>query len=186
MLLTKLGIVYNFLTKMKYYRKELLSFLKEHHISFQEYEHEPLYTVEQSKKLRGEIKGGHTKNLFLRDKKKKFYLLSCLEDKDINLKKFRKAINISSLSFASSESLEQILELQPGSVSPFGLINDIKKITTLYLDEDIIKLEKINFHPLVNNYTLSLEPKNFINFLEKIKVKLHLINLKVYKIINNE
>ena len=74
------------------------------------------------------------------------------------------------------------------------IINNLKNTTNKKINENSEllkkrlnqKLEKINFHPLVNNYTLSLEPKNFINFLEKIKVKLHLINLKVYKIINNE
>ena len=171
---------------MTYKKENLIKFLKDNNIEFKEYNHKPLFTVEESKKLRGKIIGNHTKNLFLRDKKKNFFLLSCSENKTIDLKKLRNPINANNLSFASNEYLNDMLGLTPGSVSPFGLINDIQKKTKFYLDEDLLKAQYINFHPLINNSTLGLTVKHFLNFIRKINVELQLINLEVYKIIKNE
>ena len=169
---------------MHYTKKKLLEYLDLNKISFLEYNHEPLYTVEEAKKLRGKIKGCHTKNLFLRDKKKNLFLLSCLEDKKIDLKKLRSVFKTNNLSFGSNLYLDEILGLEPGSVSPFGLINDKNKITNFYLDKDILEENTVNFHPLVNDSTLNLTVNDFIDFIKKINVELHLINLEVYKHIN--
>jgi len=171
---------------MYYTRKEFLEYLNLNKIAFLEYSHKPLFTVEESKKLRGKIYGGHTKNLFLKDKKKNFFLLSCSEDKIIDLKKLRKPFNTNNLSFASNEYLKNILNLEPGSVTPFALINDTQKRTKFYLDKELLKENYINFHPLINNYTISLSIAHFFNFIKKINVELQLINLKVYKLIRNE
>jgi len=84
---------------MAYKKENLIKFLKDNNVEFKEYNHKPLFTVEESKKLRGEIIGNHTKNLFLKDKKKNFFLLSCSENKTIDLKKLRNPINANNLSF---------------------------------------------------------------------------------------
>ena len=84
-----------------------------------------------------------------------------------------------------STSLKEILGLDPGSVSPYGLINDNNKVTKFYLDKDILSENTVNFHPLTNNFTINLTVNNFVNFINKINVKLHLINLEVYRLINN-
>ena len=166
------------------YKKEnFIKFLKDNNIEFMEYNHKPLFTVEESKKLRGEIIGNHTKNLFLKDKKKNFFLLSCSENNNIDLKKLRNPLGANNLSFASNQYLKDILGLEPGSVSPFGLINDDQKKTKFYLDKDLLKEGFINFHPLINDSTLGLTISHFFNFIKKINVKLQLINLEVYKII---
>ena len=170
---------------MIYNKINLLEYLNKSNIIFSEHKHEPLFTVEQSKKLRGLIKGAHTKNLFLKDKKKKFFLLSCLEDKKIDLKKLKKIFEENNLSFASNLQLKDTLGLEPGSVSPFGLINDTYKITRFYLDKDILKKNCVNFHPLINNSTISLEVRSFIDFIKKINVELHLLDLEVYRLVNN-
>ena len=170
---------------MEYTKKELLKYLEKYKIEFYEYNHEPLFTVKESVQLRGKIQGTHTKNLFLKDKKKKFYLLSCIEDKKIDLKKLRTAFQTNNLSFASDLNLKEILGLTPGSVSPFGLINDTKKITNFYLDKDILDAKTVNFHPLINNSTINLNVDSFINFIKKINVELQIMDLEVYKFVNN-
>ena len=170
---------------MHYTKSNLLKYLDKNGILFLEHRHEPLFTVEQSKKLRGLMKGAHTKNLFLKDKKKKFFLLSCLEDKKIDLKKLKISFNTNNLSFASDLQLNDILGLKHGSVSPFGLINDTYKITSFYLDKDILKKSSVNFHPLINSSTINTEVRGFIDFIKKINVELHLIDLEVYRLVNN-
>ena len=170
---------------MGYKKTDLLEYLNKNNILFSEHKHKPLFTVEQSKKLRGLIKGAHTKNLFLKDKKKKFFLLSCLEDKKIDLKKLKVIFETNSLSFASNLQLQDILGLEPGSVSPFGLINDSYKITRFYLDKDILEKKNVNFHPLINSSTINLAVCDFTDFIKKINVELHLVDLEVYRLVNN-
>ena len=170
---------------MIYNKINLLEYLNKSNIKFSEHKHEPLFTVEQSKKLRGLIKGSHTKNLFLKDKKKKFFLLSCLEDNKIDLKKLKIAFDTNNLSFASNLQLKDTLGIEPGSVSPFGLINDTNKITRFYLDKDILEKNSVNFHPLINNSTINLSIRSFIDFIKKINVQLHLVDLEVYRLIDN-
>ena len=167
---------------MIYSREDLLKFLDYNNIKFNEYSHKPLYTVEDSKKMRGKIDGAHTKNLFLKDKKGNFFLLTCIENKNIDLKKLKIFFNVKNLSFGSEIYLDQLLKLKPGAVSPMGLINDTKKEIKFYLDNDILKEKTVNFHPLVNIFTLNLKVVDFLNFLKLINVRLHLIDLKVYKL----
>ena len=168
---------------MSYDREKLLIFLKNINILYEEFSHEKLFTVEQSKKLRGKIKGRHTKNLFLKNKKNEFFLLSCAEEKIINLKKLRIVLETKSLSFASHNHLNEILNIKPGSVSPFGLINDIENKTKFFLDEDLLKSKTVNFHPLLNNFTLNITINDFIKFLKEINVEINIINLMEYVII---
>ena len=112
-------------------------------------------------------------------------MLSCIEDKKIDLKKLRTALQTNNLSFASDLNLKEILALAPGSVSPFGLINDTNKITNFYLDKDILNAKTVNFHPLINNSTINLGVDSFMNFIKKINVELQIIDLEVYKFVNN-
>ena len=169
---------------MKYNKKDFCNFLDQKKIAYKVYNHEQLFTVEQSKEMRGKISGMHTKNLFLKDKKNNFALLSCIEDKKIDIKALRNPLNAKNLSFASNSYLEEILAIKPGSVSPFGLINDSNKIVNFYLDKDIFNGELVNFHPLENNSTISITVNSFKNFINIINVKLNVIDLSVYKIIN--
>ena len=100
---------------MDYKKTDLLEYLNKNNILFSEHKHKPLFTVEQSKKLRGLIKGAHTKNLFLKDKKKKFFLLSCLEDKKIDLKKLKVIFETNSLSFDDKYNLSNSRYLSQAS-----------------------------------------------------------------------
>ena len=133
------------------------------------HEHPALKTVEDSKVLRGIMEGGHSKNLFLRDKKKNNFLITTNEDQKIDLKNLEKKLGTSRLSFGSPDRLYEFLGVKPGSVSPFALINDHKKRVSFYIDKNLLNEKILNFHPLTNNLTISLKTKDFEKFLQSIK-----------------
>ena len=133
------------------------------------HEHPALKTVEDSKILRGIMEGGHSKNLFLRDKKKNNFLITACEDQKIDLKDLEKKLGTSRLSFGSPERLYEFLGVKPGSVSPLALINDQQNEVSFYIDKNLLKEKILNFHPLINNLTISLKTKDFEKFLHSIK-----------------
>lgn len=142
------------------------------------HEHPALKTVEDSKILRGIMEGGHSKNLFLRDKKKNNFLITTNEDQKIDLKNLEKKLGTSRLSFGSPDRLYEFLGVKPGSVSPFALINDPKKRVSFYIDKNLLNERILNFHPLTNNLTISLKTKDFEKFLQSIKRAYNKISFK--------
>ena len=114
-------------------------------------EHPPLHTVEESQALRGDIPGGHTKNLFVKDKKSRLFLLVLDEETAVDLKRVHENIGAQGrVSFGSPELLEEVWGVLPGSVTPFGAINDKAGRVTVVLDEAMMRHRRLNFHPLVN------------------------------------
>ena len=109
------------------FKEDLIRILNDHSFEYLIKEHAPLFTVEDSKALRGQIEGAHSKNLFLKDAKANFFLISIEESASIDLKKTMQQIQSKKLSFAKPEYLQDILGIEPGSVSPFALLNDTKK-----------------------------------------------------------
>ena len=164
-------------------KTDLFELLSIKNKDFQIHDHDPLFTVEDSENLRGEIKGAHTKNLFLKNKKNNFFLFSCDENAQVNLKKFSKSINGNNLSFAKEEYLVKYLGIKPGSVSPFALLNDTKNEVIFYLDEKLAKSEKINFHPLINTTTISLKTMDFLSFMQVNNKKVNIFSLESYSVI---
>jgi len=129
--------------------------------------HPPLFTVEQSQSLRGKIPGGHTKNLFLRDKKYAIYLVVALEDADIDLKGLHRRLGANGrFSFGSAALLREVLGVEPGAVTPFGVINDTDGRVTMVLDAAMMEHETLNYHPLVNTMTTSIKRDDLMKFLE--------------------
>jgi Ala-tRNA(Pro) deacylase len=129
--------------------------------------HPPLFTVEQSRALRGQIPGGHTKNLFLRDKKYELYLVVALEDAEIELKGLHRQLGASGrFSFGASDLLREVLGVEPGAVTPFGAINDTEGRVTVVLDAAMMEHATLNFHPLVNTMTTSIARDDLVKFLE--------------------
>jgi Ala-tRNA(Pro) deacylase len=128
--------------------------------------HPALFTVEQSRALRGQIPGGHTKNLFLRDKRGDFYLAVALEDAAIPLKSLHQRLGTARFSFGSAEALREHLGVEPGSVTPFAAMNDIAGRVTVVLDAALLDHEPLNFHPLVNTMTTSISRAGLRKFLE--------------------
>jgi Ala-tRNA(Pro) deacylase len=136
-------------------------------IKYVKYEHEALYTVEEAKKLGICIPGQQCKNLFLRNRKGDVHYLVILdEEKQADLKSLAKQIESSNLSFASEERLFKYLKVKPGSVTPFGLINDVESSVIVLIDRDLSASDTINFHPNVNTATLGISYENFEKFLK--------------------
>jgi Ala-tRNA(Pro) deacylase len=129
--------------------------------------HPPVFTVEQAKKLRGELPGGHTKNLFLRDKKHELYLIVALESAAIDLKSLHRRLGATGrFSFGSSDLLREVWGVEPGSVTPFGAINDTGGRVTVVLDRDMMAHETLNYHPLDNTMTTSIARDDLVKFLD--------------------
>ena len=163
-------------------KTDLLELLREKRLDFQIHEHEPLFTVEDSENLRGQIEGSHTKNLFLKNKKNNFFLFSCDENAKIDIKRFSKSIDAKNLSFANQEYLLQYLGIKPGSVSPLALLNDNDQKVAFYLDEKLFESELINFHPLINTSTITIKTSDFISFFLENNKKINIFSLESYSI----
>ena len=165
-------------------KTDLFELLSIKNLNFQIHDHDPLFTVEDSEKLRGEIIGAHTKNLFLKNKKNNFFLLSCDENAKVDLKKFSKSIDAKNLSFANQEYLQKILGIKPGSVSPYALLNDNDNLVDFYLDEKLFNSEIINYHPLINTTTITTKTSEFISFLLENNKKIHIFSLDSYSMVS--
>ena len=129
--------------------------------------HPPLFTVEQSQALRGTIPGGHTKNLFLKDKKGALFLVTALEDAVIELKSLHRRLGATGrFSFGPAELMRETLGVEPGAVTPLGAINAPAGRVTVVLDADLMTHTVINAHPLVNTMTTSIARDDLVKFLE--------------------
>jgi len=135
-------------------------------IAYKAVSHPPVFTVEEAKALRGELPGSHIKNLFLRNKKGRMWLVTCLEDRQVDLKALGDKLDAGRLSFGSAERLMTYLGVRPGAVTPFAVINDKGGEVTMVLDGGVLKQAPVNCHPLVNTMTTALAPGDLIRFLE--------------------
>lgn len=148
---------------------ELLAHLSALGLNAKTIEHAPLHTVEESQAQRGAMPGGHFKNLFVKDKKGRPFLLVLEEDKRIDLKRAHEAIGGQGrVSFGTPEQLEHYLGVKPGSATPFGAINDSQRKVTLAFDVGILRHEWVNFHPLTNTRTTGLSRDDLMKFLRAL------------------
>jgi Ala-tRNA(Pro) deacylase len=128
--------------------------------------HPPLFTVEQSRALRGTIPGGHTKNLFLKDKKDALFLVVAEEDAAIDLKSLHRRLGAHGrFSFGAADLLREVLGIEPGAVTPFAVINDVARRVTVILDETMMRQATLNYHPLDNTMTTSIAREDLVKFL---------------------
>src|SRR5512132_1054982 len=135
-------------------------------IAVETHRHAPVFIVAQAKALRGELPGAHTKNLFLKDKKAALWLVVAMEDRQIELKELRRRIGSAPLSFAGADVLREVLGVEPGSVTPFALINDEQRRTTVVLDAEMMTAHQLlNFHPLTNTATTAIHPDDLLAFI---------------------
>ncbi|HEX2653561.1 MAG TPA: YbaK/EbsC family protein [Xanthobacteraceae bacterium] len=146
--------------------QDLFAFLDRLAIPHQTVTHPPLFTVEESQQLRGSIPGGHTKNLFLKDKKDAIYLVVALEDAEIELKTLHHRLGAGRFSFGSAALMQELLGVIPGSVTPFGAINDVSGRVNVVLDAPMMDHAILNYHPLINTMTTSIASQDLIKFLE--------------------
>ena len=150
---------------------ELFTFLDKHQIAYETHRHDPVFTVEEAQAVRAGMVGGHSKNLFVRDKKKQYALIIAGEDQPVNLKNLAGKIGLGRLSFASAERLAAYLGVTPGSVTPFALLNahtrvepnhpDIKVV----LDAKLLDHGVVYFHPLHNAATTGISSQDLTKFV---------------------
>ena len=164
-------------------REKFLEFLTDAGYDFILHDHKALFSVEDSNKYRGNIKGSHTKNLFLKNKKNNFFLFSCEEQTNINLKEISKSLVLGNLSFAKSEYLENLLGIKPGSVTPFALLNNIENNIDFYLEDKLYNSDYVNFHPLTNTSTITIETVKFVRFMIENNKKIHIFSSSDKKIL---
>ena len=144
---------------------ELFAYLEELGIEVTTVSHPPLFTVADSQALRGEIPGGHTKNLFLKDKKDNFFLVTVEEDAEVDLKQIHHVIGAASrVSFGKPEALLEHLGVIPGAVTAFGLVNDERGAVKLVIDSELLEHGTINAHPLTNDATTSIAADDLLRF----------------------
>src|SRR5437763_5107051 len=130
--------------------ENLFTFLDQLGVAHSTVSHPPLFTVEESRRLRGKIPGGHTKNLFLRDKRGRAFLVTALEDAAIDLKRLHHRVGAGRFSFGSAALMRELVGIEPGAVTPFALMNDSAGRVAAVLDAAIMRQETLNFHPLVS------------------------------------
>jgi Ala-tRNA(Pro) deacylase len=146
--------------------EDLFAYLDRLGIAHATVSHAPAFTVDDARALRGQIAGGHTKNLFLKDKKDALFLVVALEDAVIELKSLHRRLGASGrFSFGSSELMQELLGVTPGSVTPFAVINDTGHRVTVVLDQALMAHEILHFHPLTNTGTTTLSRQDLLKFL---------------------
>jgi Ala-tRNA(Pro) deacylase len=127
--------------------------------------HPPLHTVAESVMLRGTLPGGHCKSLFLKDRKGGSWLVVVLEERRLDLNALSARLDAPRFSFASPALMQEVLGVTPGSVTPFALINDSRQRVAVVLDEDMLKHDPLNYHPLVNTATTAVAPAGLLSFI---------------------
>ena len=147
-------------------REDLLARLSSLGIETKTKDHAPVHTVEEARALRGEIPGGHCKNLFLEDDKGNIWLIVCLEEAKIDLKAAPAKIGSRRLSFGKPELLMEVLGVEPGSVTPFALINNTSRRVNVVLDSAMMAQELLNYHPLQNSATTSIRSADLVTFIK--------------------
>ena len=146
---------------------DLFSFLDKLGIPHATVTHPALFTVEQSRELRGTIPGAHTKNLFLKDKKGALFLITALEDAVIELKSLHRRLDASGrFSFGTADLMRATLGIEPGAVTPFAAMNDSDCRVSVVLDAALMRHATVNCHPLVNTMTTSIAGADLLRFLE--------------------
>ena len=155
---------------------ELEEYLLKNKISYKIYEHPAIFRVAESEKLTRNIPGLRSKNLFLKDEKNNFYLVSMPGQKRLNTKKLKEHLNVKELEFASPEELKKELNITPGSVSIFCMIY-AKSFIQLIIDKEIYYAKESGFHPNINTSTLVLDNKNLKKLIESLDCKKEVIDL---------
>jgi Ala-tRNA(Pro) deacylase len=148
-------------------RSDLLRFLDDLGIAHSTTDHAPVFTVAESVSLRDAIPGGHTKNLFVKDKKDNFFLLTVEENAVVDLKTVHTVIGAASkVSFGKPEKLMDYLGVIPGAVTAFGAINDHENNVIFVIDADLMAHDVINCHPLSNDATTSIGSGDLLRFMQ--------------------
>lgn len=144
---------------------DLFAYLDALNIAHDTVEHEATFTVEQGRHLKASMPGGHTKNLFMKDKDDTIVLISAWADSALKLNQLHKLIGTRRLSFASAELMVECLGVEPGSVTAFALMNDTDQRVRFIADAALMGFDRVNFHPLLNTATTGISQADFRRFV---------------------
>ena len=167
--------------------QELLNLLDELGIETKTYEHEAVFTVEESAKIKQNIPGGHTKNLFLKDKKGNFFLIVAEGTAQIKLNSVHGQIGARGrVSFGNAEVLMELLGVKPGSVTAFAPVNDHENHVKVIIDAPLLRYDQINCHPLTNEMTTTISKPDLLKFLEHVNHTPEIITLSLEEVENEQ
>ncbi|MEM9010255.1 MAG: prolyl-tRNA synthetase associated domain-containing protein [Pseudomonadota bacterium] len=145
---------------------ELLAMLRSADIAVTRHAHPPLHTVAEAQALRSSLPGAHTKNLFLKSKRRDLLLICCLEDRMFDLRDLETPLGVGRLSFASAERLAAHLGVTPGAVTPVAVVNDRNHAVRVILDAELMRQPILNVHPLQNSATIAISPEGLRRFFD--------------------
>ncbi len=146
-------------------RQDLLAWFDALGFEHRTIDHEPVFKVAEGEAIKADMPGGHTKNLFLKDKKGNLILISALQSTEIALKHLHHRLGCGRLSFGKPELLEEALGVTPGSVTAFALVNDPDRRVRFILDAALMACEVVNFHPLKNDATTAIASADLCKML---------------------
>ena len=147
-------------------------------IDFEVVEHEPALTTEQADKFIEGIEGVRTKTMFLTNKKKTAWFLVIMDDnKRLDMEGFGELVDTKRIKMASENSLFEKMQLPPGVVSPFGLLNNNDHDIEVYIDKEIIEEKRMSFHPNTNEKTLFIDTADLLKYLDAIGYPAHIVEL---------
>lgn len=159
-------------------QQQLMDYLADLGIKVKTYSHDAVFRVDEGEDIKQDIPGGHTKNLFLKDKKSRYFLVTVDAHAVVDLKQLHTVIGASGrLSFGSAEKLDEYLGLYPGAVSVFGLLNDTQKQVTIILDESLMQNDLINCHPMTNEATTSIARDDLLKFITATGHEPHILHV---------
>jgi len=147
---------------------ELFAFLDQLDIEHSTVSHPPFFTVEEGRPWHDQIPGLHCKNLFIRDRNGGIWLVVMPADKRADLGRLERTLGAPRFSFAKPDVLQEVLQLTPGSVTPFGLINDTQRRVNVILDQAMLESEWVNFHPLHNAASTTLRSADLVRFVHAL------------------
>ena len=151
-------------------RADLFAFFDAHGVAHSTLDHPPVFRVEEGLEIKAALPGGHTKNLFLKDAKGQLWLISALGETAIDLKRLHTVIGSARLSFGNAELMVETLGVTPGSVTAFGLINDVEHRVRFVLDAGLARADPVNFHPLSNDATTAVSQAGLRAFLAALGI----------------
>jgi Ala-tRNA(Pro) deacylase len=161
---------------MKNFDPTLFSFFQQHNLSYEYFEHQPIFTVEEWESLKQSLPGKQTKNLFLTDKRGQYRLVCVESSKRLQINQFRKLVDSKNMTFASPEDMKELLHLTPWSVSIFWLIHKPKNLD-LYLDNNLREADLIGRHPNHNDATIVISHETLVKFLDIVGVEVNILKI---------
>lgn len=157
--------------------QELMKKMADLGIEYTLYEHDAVFTVAESDSIKGDVPGHHTRNMFLRTKKKQNFLVTLSDETPIDLKKLGDMLEVKNFSFGSPDRLMEILGVLPGSVTPLSVINADPSDITIVLEKKMMEADLVAYHPLINTMTVTMTPQELLLFMESLGHKPMILDL---------